>query len=220
MKALILTNGELYRPDVLLDRISGEVFAIVLGVDGGARHARTLNVTLNTIIGDLDSLSEPDQHGFNDVSVVAWPAEKNETDLELALFYAAKQGVDQIVMVGVMGGRMDMTIANIQLLTHAGLDSCKVEVWHGEQTAWVIRPPGGDVSGHPGDTVSLIPISGDASGITTHGLKYQLNDEKLRFGPTRGVSNLMETSSGLVVLSKGRLLVVHTPRRQVRKEEA
>ena len=213
MKALILVNGELYKPDVLRNRIHAEIFDLVLGTDGGARYADTLNVTLDAVIGDLDSLSDLEQQSISNAEFVSYPAEKDETDLELAILYAEKQGADQIVMVGVMGGRMDMTIANILLITQASLSSQRIEVWHGEQTGWIIKPPGEDISGHPGDTVSLMSLGGNVSGITTKGLKYSLKDEKFPFGSVRGISNLLEKPSAHIKLSEGFLLVVHTPGR-------
>jgi thiamine pyrophosphokinase len=106
---------------------------------------------------------------------------------------------------------MDMTIANILLLAGANLASSRIEVWQGEQTGWVISPPGEDVTGHPGDTLSLIPLGGHASGITTKGLEYALRNEELSFAPARGISNLMKTPSVHIKLSKGLLLTIHTP---------
>ena len=211
MKVLILVNGELYKPGILRSRICAREFDLVLGIDGGARYAYTLNVTLDAIIGDMDSLSDLEQQGTGNAELVSYSAEKNETDLELALLYAEKQGADQIVIVGAMGGRMDMAIANILLITRASLSSCRIEVWHGEQTGWAIKPPGGNISGCPGDTVSLIPIVGCASGITTKGLKYPLKNEELSFASTRGISNLMDKPSAHITLSEGLLLLIHTP---------
>jgi len=161
----------------------------------------------------LDSISGLEEQGRYNTEVVSYPQEKDETDLELALLYAEEQGIDHIVMVGVMGGRMDMTIANILLMTRASLSSCRIEVWHGEQTGWVIKPPGEDISGHPGDTVSLIPLGGDALGITTKGMKYSLKDENLAFGSAKGISNLLEKPSAHIKLSGGFLLAIHTPGR-------
>ena len=210
MKVLILVNGELCKPDVLRSRISAETFDLVLGADGGARHAAAFDVTLDAVIGDMDSFPDLAPPGITP-EFISYPAEKNETDLELALLYARQQGADRIVMVGVMGGRMDMTIANIMLLTHASLSSCRIEVWHGEQTGWVIRSPGGAITGHPGDTVSLIPLSGDVSSITAEGLKYSFEGEELAFGPARGISNRLEKPTARIRLSEGLLLAVHTP---------
>jgi len=213
MRALILVNGELYKPDVLRNRIRAETFDLMLAADGGARHASALNVTVDAIIGDLDSFSELEQQGASNTEFVSHPSEKDGTDLELALLYAQEQGAEQIIMVGAMGGRMDMTISNILLITHTSLSSCRVEVWHGEQTGWFIRPPGEDIPGQPGDTVSLIPLGGDASGITTEGLKYPLKEQELTFGPTRGISNLLVEPSAHIKLSQGLLLAIHTPGR-------
>jgi thiamine pyrophosphokinase len=158
----------------------------------------------------MDSLSDLEKQGIGNAELISYPTEKNETDLELALLYTKEKGADYIVIVGAMGGRMDMTIANILLITSTSLGSCRVEVWHGEQTGWVIKPPGGNISGHPGDTVSLIPIAGCASGITTKGLKYPLENKELNHISTRGISNLMDKPSAHVTLSEGLLLVIHT----------
>jgi len=210
MKALILVNGELPCPDVMQSRIQAESFDLFLAADGGAQHARTLDVSLDAIIGDLDSLSDPEQHGAGNIKLISFPSRKNETDLELALLYAKEQGANRIVIVGAMGGRMDMTVSNIVLLAHASITPCRVEVWHGVQTGWIIRPPGEDITGHPGDTVSLIPFGGDASGVTTQGLEYPLNNAQLVFGTVRGVSNVLDKSSAHIKLSHGLLLAVHT----------
>ena len=211
MKALILVNGELYRPDVLRSRIGKEVFDLVLGVDGGSRYAGTLNVTIDAVIGDLDSLTVQEQKRFGSTKYISYPPEKDESDLELSLLYAKEQGAGEIIMVGAMGGRIDMTIANILLLAHTNFSTCRIEFWHGEQTGRPVKPPGEAISGQPGDTVSLIPLGGDASGITTQGLKYALNDAVLTFGSSRGVSNLMTGQSAHVRLLHGQLLAIHTP---------
>ena len=51
MKALILVNGELYKPDVLKNRIQAEKFDLVIGADGGSRYAHVLDVALDVVLG-------------------------------------------------------------------------------------------------------------------------------------------------------------------------
>lgn len=208
MNALILANGELYEAEMLRSRIHKEVFDLVIGVDGGSRYSFELNVTADVIIGDMDSISE--KHRYKDANFISYPDEKDETDLELALLYAKEQGADKIVIVGAIGGRMDMTISNIQLVAHTSSDSCRIEVWHGDQTGWIIHPPGEDIPGNRGDTVSLVPLGGDALGVATKGMKYPLNNENLSM-QTRGVSNLIDNPPAHVAFADGLLLVVHTP---------
>jgi len=213
MKALVLVNGQLYKPNILRKRISSTEFDLVLGADRGILHARILNVIPDALIGDQDSITGPEREEFSNIECISYPAEKDETDLELAMLYARDQGASKIVLVGAMGGRMDMIIANFLLMNHPGLRSCRVEIWHGDQTGCLIRPPGEDIQGHPGDTLSLIPLGCDASGVMTTGMKYPLRQERLISGSGRGLSNLIETTTARVVLTEGLLLAVHTPGR-------
>jgi thiamine pyrophosphokinase len=217
VNALVLANGELYEAEVLRRRISKEVFDLVIGVDGGSLHASELNVTIDVIIGDMDSISPHEQEENKNARFISYPEKKDETDLELALLYSKAQEVDKIVVVGAMGGRMDMTISNIQLLANASSGSCRIEVWHGNQTGWIIHPPGEDIPGNVGDTVSLIPIGGNSLGITTKGLKYPLNNEELTM-KSRGVSNRIDSLPAHVAFSEGLLMVVHTPEKSIERQ--
>jgi thiamine pyrophosphokinase len=211
MKALILVNGELRQPGALRRRIRAGSFDMVLGADWGARHARTLGVTLQAIIGDLDSLPDEERQTFGPIEYITFPAEKNETDLELALLYAIQKGARHIVLVGVLGGRLDMTVANILMMNLPALAACRIEAWHGNQTAWLIRPPGEALQGTIGDTISLIPLTHIATGICLSGFKYPLNQESLLFGQGRGLSNQIRNVPAHVDFAAGLLLAVHTP---------
>jgi thiamine pyrophosphokinase len=210
-KALVLVNGKLSRPAILRKRIRKEVFDLVLGADKGALYARVLDVKLDAVIGDMDSLTELEQSNINQARMISYPTRKDETDLELALLYARQQGADQIVLVGATGGRLDMILGNLLLIAHSGLSTCRIEVWDGKQTGWIIKPPGEDILGSQGDTVSLIPIGGSASGVTTRELDYPLDEAELPLGTVRGISNIMNGSIAHVSLSAGLLFAVHIP---------
>ncbi len=67
-----------------------------------------------------------------------------------------------------------------------------------------------ELTGQPGDMVTLLPVSGDAQGVTTDGLRYPLADEELRLGRSRGLSNVVERAGASVWLGSGTLLVVET----------
>jgi thiamine pyrophosphokinase len=64
------------------------------------------------------------------------------------------------------------------------------------------------LEGHAGDTVSLLPLTGDAHGVTTKGLLYPLDDATLSYQRARGVSNVLLDPPGHVSLREGLLLVV------------
>jgi thiamine pyrophosphokinase len=214
-RAIVLANGYLEEIEALQARLKGWTEALIVAADGGSRHAAVLGLPLHVVVGDLDSLDEASRVVFSadGTHFEVFPARKDEADLELALLYAARQGADEIVVLGALGGRLDMALANILLLAHPRLADVHVELWSGIQTAWLIRPPGGEVRGQPGDTLSLIPLGGAATGITTQGLEYPLNNEALIFGPARGVSNVLTSELAYVSVRQGLLLAVHTPGR-------
>jgi thiamine pyrophosphokinase len=210
-RAVIFANGLLPDPEAVrrLIRPGDRLIA----ADGGARHALALGLTPHLIVGDLDSLrlDERDDLERSGARFELHPAQKDETDLELALIRAAEEGAESILILGAIGGRLDMTMANVLLLLHPRLAGLRVELWSDRQVAWLIRPPGDDaIRGAAGDTFSLIPLGGEAVGITTHGLAYPLENETLAFGPARGVSNVLAGPTARLELRGGTLLAVLT----------
>jgi thiamine pyrophosphokinase len=142
---------------------------------------------------------------------VEHPPEKDETDLELALLDARRLGVRQTIVLGGVGGRLDMTLANVGLLLHPVARDMSVELWHGLETAYVLSPPGGELPAALGDRISLIPFGGDVHRITTHALAFPLRGESLTVGPARGVSNRVTAARPRVEFASGALLVVQAP---------
>ena len=77
MKVLVLVNGDLYKPDIIRNRISRESFDLVIGADAGARHAGILGVKIDIIIGDMDSLSELPGTDSGNTKIIQHPPEKD-----------------------------------------------------------------------------------------------------------------------------------------------
>jgi thiamine pyrophosphokinase len=127
--------------------------------------------------------------------------------LELALQLAQRLGMEKVLVVAALGERWDQTIANLLLpVIYPGLQISFVD---GQQEVFLLRSKNQmTVRGSPGDTVSLIPISGDAKGITTSGLEYTLSHETLFFGSTRGISNVLLSDNASIMLEEGLLLCV------------
>jgi len=209
---LILANGWIYSYDVLRKRLESLSRPFVIAADGGNRHAVPLGLHVDELVGDLDSTDDEELEKLRSggTEVVEFPAGKDETDLELAVMAAAQRDPERVVLLGALGGRIDMTLANIMLLAHPRFTSMSIEMWHSNQTAWYVRPPGRCIQGSAGDTVSLVPVGVDAVGITTDGLEYRLRDETLVAGHVRGISNVMTRATACVHLSEGGLIVVHT----------
>ncbi len=213
MNAIVLANGSIENPEMLAQRLSELSDCYIIAADGGIQVAEMLSLPVDLIIGDLDSSTEEllSHFAHQGVTIERYEAEKDETDLELALFKAVDMASERVIMLGGLGGRLDMSLANIQTLAHPALVGTKIEIWHGQQTGWLLRPPGGSIHGEPGDTVSLIPMGGEVTGLVSSGLAYPLEDDTLSLGVTRGVSNVLTHPVAEVNLTTGLLFIVHSP---------
>ena len=171
---------------------------LTIAADSGVRHARSVGLNVDILVGDLDSADEVSIQWAVDQGAVIerHPIDKDRTDLELALERAAREStdldIDELVVAGLTGGRLDHWLAN--LLTVAGplTASLDVTAYVGRSRVTVIRSER-TLVGRPGELVSLIPVGGPAHGVTTSGLDYPLEDETLRSGSSRGVSNTFST---------------------------
>ena len=212
MKVLLFANGIINQGSMiqrLLDRADEHR---IICADGGALHARALGLRPEAIIGDLDSLTPTQVAEFEAAgsAIRRFPAEKDESDLELALLHCRDIGATAVTILGGLGGRFDQTIANLFLITLPALRGMSIKLVDGEQEICVLQPGKHAIVGEIGDTISLIPLSDSADGITTQYLKYPLHDESLTKGPARGISNVMLGDRAEVVFKRGTLLLVHT----------
>ncbi|MCC7208076.1 MAG: thiamine diphosphokinase, partial [Anaerolineae bacterium] len=160
---------------------------------------------------DLDSVPEAAIQAAQDAGalILRHKVEKDETDLELALIEAVQRGADPIRILGASGGRLDHLISNVYLLALPQLTGRDVRLVDAGESAWLARPGEHTIRGQPGDTLSLVPVAGDAQGIRTDGLYYPLRGETLRFGPARGTSNVMTAPWAHVAFESGLLLIIH-----------
>jgi thiamine pyrophosphokinase len=192
--------------------------AFVVAADGGAVRASRLGRRPDLVVGDLDSL---DERALRELDAAGVPIErassdKDESDTELAVLAAVGRGATRVTIAGAFGGpRLDHGLANAWLLAHpalAGRDARLVDA-HARVRLLTASdtPVEVELEGRPGDLVTLLPFGGPATGITTHGLRYQLAGDALVPGPARGLSNVRLVDRATVSVRGGALLIVEVP---------
>ena len=187
----------------MLDGLPKGVY--VIAADSGFDHARRLGVPVDLLVGDLDSISA-DGLGVA-AEIERHPTDKDATDLAIALDAAARKKPLRVFVIGGAGGRIDHFLANAALLTAPAYSSLDLTWLPGGAVIHVVRHRI-ELSGSPGDVVSLLPYGGPARGVRTFGLKWPLTNAELGPGTSLGISNLMVDTFAAVELDDGVLLVV------------
>jgi thiamine pyrophosphokinase len=210
MLTLIFANGDLTEPPELPDLLARA--DLIIAADGGANSCRCLGIIPDVLIGDLDSIDPAILKEFQEkaVAIHRHPPRKDATDLELALDFAMIQGARQVWLFGGLGGRWDMSLANVLLAAQEKYKTLSFTI-PGPACLLHILHPGEPftLSGSVGQTVSLLPLRGDVRGLTLHGFAYPLHDATLPFGTTRGISNVLNEPAATVQFHGGVLLCIH-----------
>ena len=189
---------------------------LVIAADGGARHAAAVGRSIDLWVGDGDSIGDDGLAAIEaaGIPIRRSPVDKDESDTELALLAAREAGARRVTILGALGGeRFDHGLANVWLLGHPGLAGCDVRLLDATVRIRLVGLGRADLGGRIGDLVTLLPFGGDATGLTTDGLRYPLHGEILRSGLSRGLSNVRVAGDAGLTVGSGRILVLETPAR-------
>jgi thiamine pyrophosphokinase len=183
--------------------------ALVVAADSGIDQAHALGLRVDVAVGDFDSVTVAGLARAADAGarLDRHPAAKDATDLELALVAAVALRPRQIHVIGGSGGRFDHLLANALLLAAPALAGTDVTAELGGARVAVVRHRV-QLTGRPGDLLSLLAVHGPATGITTTGLEFPLVAGTLLAGSSRGVSNRFLAEVATVGVASGVLLAI------------
>ncbi len=210
-RTVIFVNGILSQPKLLQEQL--DPADRIICADGGTRHALTLGLIPHIIVGDFDSLPPEIVVRMENagVSIHRHPVDKDKTDLELALELAVAENPQEILLVAALGGRLDQMLANILLLTRP--EYATVRLTLADSLQWAVLLRSGEsitITGQPGDTLSLLPLSATVQGVDISGVKWPLAQATLSLGSTFTISNTLIGQQATVQIASGLLLLIHT----------
>ena len=177
----------------------------VIAADRGFDSLVAYGVRPDLAVGDFDSLG----HRPNHPNVIQLPAEKDDTDMVFALRKGLELGYRRFVLLGGVGGRLEHTLGNLQLLDWLACQGGQGFL-AGEKTAATCIRDGMSVTFPPSMTgyLSVLCNSGRAEGVDLTGLKYPLNGYTLTGSFPLGVSNQFLGQEASVSVKQGSLLLI------------
>ena len=207
MEVTVVTNGYIENMDILKSIIKNSDYVIC--ADGAAKYLMNINIYPDLLVGDLDSIDDDALRWIENgkVKLERFPVKKDMTDTELAIEFALKQSPHKINIVGAIGSRMDHSLGNIMLLYKIHKMGTAARIIN-EINDMTITDSNIKIEGKIGQTVSIIPIGGDVSGVTLEGLEYPLNDCNIHMGSSLGISNRFIKDTATISVKEGTLLVI------------
>ncbi len=181
-RCVIIGGARIEKYDVIRQYLRPDDYFICC--DCGLDHSEKLGIEPDLIIGDFDSHVKPDLS----VETIVLPREKDDTDTMAAVREAVKRGFRDFLLIGIIGGRIDHTLANIYILVwldNRGMKASAVDDYSEMEI----------VSSFPGYVddrfafFSLVNLCGEADGISIKNAKYTLENTEIRNEYQFGVSN-------------------------------
>lgn len=206
MTALIIANGDY----VNKNSIENINFEYVICADGGLEKAEQLGILPDAILGDFDSVNSEVLRKYQllNVEIKKFPPEKDFTDTEISIKFAAEKGYKNIILISAVGSRLDHSVANIMLLEKYLDQGINIEIIDNNNKIQIISDNTDLLLERKKNCfVSIVPLTDIISGLTLEGFKYPLDEMTVKRGSALCVSNEIVSSNGRVLLEKGKALL-------------
>lgn len=177
---------------------------MVIAADAGLLYLEQVEIFADLVIGDFDSLKHIPQHP----NVRKLEAEKDDTDMLAAVREGLKLGYERFHIYCGMGGRIDHTLANLQLLAFLSQSGKRGLLFDKTNVITAITDQTLAFREIASGVISIFSCTDKSTGVTLQGLKYPLNNAVLTNTFPLGVSNEFTGRESAVTVKDGTLLVV------------
>lgn len=182
---------------------------LVIAADYGAWWLLNQGITPDYAIGDFDSVNK---HQFTKIKqkitqTIVHPAEKDDTDISLALDLALQQNPDSVTIFGATGDRLDHFWAVCQKLSQEKFNQGEWKILTDNQEIFFLVKGKKKVIPNSYQYISLFSFS-PQSKINLVGFKYGGDELKLINNYPLGISNCLTAIQGKIKVVSGLVLVI------------
>lgn len=177
---------------------------LVIAADGGYDYLKKSVIEADILIGDFDSITAvPDGK-----EIIRHPVEKDDTDSFLAYKLGLEKGYRTFVVLGGIGGRLDHTIANIQMLCNMAKNHSRGFLVGDGTVISVIDNSAIRFTKDNNGNFGVFAHNTSANGVTIKGAKYNLQNSTITPEYPVGVSNEFIGTEASVSVTDGQLLLI------------
>ena len=207
-KAFIYTGGTVFCEYVTEKPEAGD---LVIAADAGYLTAQKMGITPDVLLGDFDTLGV--ENIPDGIECLRVPAEKNDTDTQLAISTAIERGAGEIVIIGGLSGRLDHTLSTLAVLEslwERKNDRIYAILTDGKNRVRFLRNSGTILPRSQYRYFSLIAADDLIKGVTLEGCKYPLKNGRISRRHQWAVSNEITGNCALIEISRGGAWVIES----------
>ncbi len=203
--AYIFAGGELGNVAIDSEAVSRGA-NIVICADSGYKHALTLGIEPDVIVGDFDSYGGDLPES---AEIHRSVPEKDDTDTLMAVKIAIERGYKHIELFAALGGRrFDHSVANIQTMLYAREHGAEMVIVGDDVLFLQDADDGPRMYKRNSGYFSVFAITEAVRIRYLRGVKYPLGDYKMLRSFPIGVSNEITDDFALLSIDSGTALVI------------
>jgi len=203
-KCILLANGNAPGKKLILF-LQKKGYEYLICADGGANHARRLNLCPDIIMGDLDSILTETLKYYSSRTKIIKIKRQSDTDVEKCLKFAINNKFEECVLLGVIGDRLDHSFCNLGIVLKFS-DKIKIKLVS-EKSVLSIEKGEVKMNTLKGEIISLYAFD-SKTFITSSGLKYPLKKSILPFGIKESTSNVALGNKVFLKIIGGSIFVI------------
>lgn len=179
---------------------------IVIAADGGYKYLQQAGIKPDIVIGDFDSLGKAPEGE----KIIRLKPEKDVTDTYAAVSEGIKCGYSRFNIYGASGGRIEHTLANIQLIASLAEKNMQASIFDGSTVITAVTAKTLRFDSAYNGYISIFAHSDKCTGVCLRGLKYPLENAELSNLFPLGVSNEFLGVESEIVIGNGTAIIVYS----------
>ena len=209
MKNILIVSGGALNTDWAKEWLGHNEFDFVIAADRGLGYAELLDIKVDFLLGDYDSVDEDvlNKYKYN-TDMVTYPKEKDYTDTHIALKKALELNPQSISIIGAAGTRLDHTMTNIFIMYEALRMGVSCSIYDKYNKIYLIGAGDDKIiskNNQYGQFLSFLPAT-EQVVFSVKGVKYPLDNYTLKQGLSLCQSNEISKDYAEVKVKEGILV--------------
>ncbi|MBC8043256.1 MAG: thiamine diphosphokinase [Rhizobacter sp.] len=178
----------------------------LIALDGAANYLRSLNLTPEFILGDMDSITPETKSHFTSqrVAFIHTPRQ-DATDLEKAILYCRENNAASIHIVSALGRRTDHTLGNLSFLKKYHTPASPLHCFTETEEIIFVQDARAIIGGETGSRVAVLGFM--KCTVKSTGLVYEMNGLPLELGASESLSNALASPHAAIEVAGDALII-------------